>query len=372
MSAASEKSRNPKRSTLEASLAKRLEVSEPQVAVHKLVRRALKARLTRVFEELRRTGMRSRPSAEDVHQLRVATRRATAALDTFEDCLPKKRRQRLRKHLRNIRQAASTIRDLDIVVISQKQNGLTLKDADRRRLRRRISRCRRQEQKALRKLTCRRQRRRFRREAKQLVRRTRWRGSGAEPSFSAAAQLLLGPAVEKFFQSAATTKWQTASLHRLRISTKRLRYTLELVRPAIEDAALEAVYPELSEIQRRLGDLNDRAMSRSTYERWLAETSHTARRQLCRTLIDAEESRLEAEIKSFRAWWSPQRQHTLKRKFAELETHRRTAASLAESSLSRDKSLPDTPPDGSNQVSWNGTPVDSTARIGGLGDQPAT
>jgi CHAD domain-containing protein len=51
---------------------------------------------------------------EHVHQLRVGTRRARAALDIFACCLPARVYRRARKQLRNIRRVAGAARDWDV------------------------------------------------------------------------------------------------------------------------------------------------------------------------------------------------------------------------------------------------------------------
>jgi CHAD domain-containing protein len=55
---------------------------------------------------------------EHVHQLRVGTRRARAALDIFECCLPKKTYRSVKRALRRIRQAAGAARDWDVFLLS--------------------------------------------------------------------------------------------------------------------------------------------------------------------------------------------------------------------------------------------------------------
>jgi CHAD domain-containing protein len=52
--------------------------------------------------------------AEYVHQLRVGTRRADAALRIFAGCLPKKTYRKARRHLRRVRRAAGAARDWDV------------------------------------------------------------------------------------------------------------------------------------------------------------------------------------------------------------------------------------------------------------------
>src|SRR5262249_28190395 len=51
---------------------------------------------------------------EYVHQLRVGTRRAGAAVETFADCLPPKVYRKVRRKLRRIRRAAGAARDWDV------------------------------------------------------------------------------------------------------------------------------------------------------------------------------------------------------------------------------------------------------------------
>jgi CHAD domain-containing protein len=70
----------------------------------------LKARLTLAAKRCKELD----GGAEAVHQLRVSTRRATAALRLAKDALPGKRRQRVVESLRNIRRAAGKVRDIDI------------------------------------------------------------------------------------------------------------------------------------------------------------------------------------------------------------------------------------------------------------------
>src|SRR5439155_18388759 len=81
--------------------------------VAKAARRAIAARLEAVREALRPAAAWG-PDPEPVHHLRVATRRAGAALDTFGDLLPGKVYKKARKALRRVRRAAGEARDADV------------------------------------------------------------------------------------------------------------------------------------------------------------------------------------------------------------------------------------------------------------------
>ena len=53
---------------------------------------------------------------QPIHALRVATRRCTAALDTFGKLLPEKKRRWFAKQLKTLRRVAGEARDLDLLV----------------------------------------------------------------------------------------------------------------------------------------------------------------------------------------------------------------------------------------------------------------
>ena len=88
-----------------------------------------------------------------------------------------------------------------------------------------------------------------------------------------------------------------AGLHRVRLATKHLRYTLELFRPCYGpglDARLEA----LRELQQSLGDLNDSVASRALLKPSLGTLAQGAR--VDRFL----DQRARRQAGQFRKYWS--------------------------------------------------------------------
>src|SRR5690606_30232377 len=77
---------------------------------------ALAARLQAVLTWLPKAAQFPEADIEYVHQLRVSTRKAAAALKLFRDLLPKKRTRRLKAMLKAIRKAAGDARDLDVLI----------------------------------------------------------------------------------------------------------------------------------------------------------------------------------------------------------------------------------------------------------------
>src|SRR5262245_16207437 len=79
----------------------------------KAARRVFAARLAAVTKHWR-PAVEQPNDPENVHQLRVATRRASAAVDIFGDLLPKRLFRRLKKRLRQLRRSAGAARDWDV------------------------------------------------------------------------------------------------------------------------------------------------------------------------------------------------------------------------------------------------------------------
>jgi CHAD domain-containing protein len=90
----------------------------PRTPVTDAACRALSVRLEVVRDHLPLALEKADEDPEYVHQLRVGTRRATAALDIFSPCLPDKAYRAARRQLRRIRRAAGAARDWDVFLLS--------------------------------------------------------------------------------------------------------------------------------------------------------------------------------------------------------------------------------------------------------------
>src|SRR5215831_1054554 len=87
---------------------------KPDTPVEAAARHVLFVRLQVVKDFLPRAALEADEDIEHVHQLRVGTRRADAALRIFAECLPKKMYRKARRRLRTIRRAAGAARDWDV------------------------------------------------------------------------------------------------------------------------------------------------------------------------------------------------------------------------------------------------------------------
>ncbi len=194
---------------------------------------------------------------ELVHDLRVACRRAEAAIQFFGPLLVRKPTRRVRKLLRKVRRTAGKLRECDILYehvdrLPSESLKHVLLDRLTRARRKAYLRVRR----SVRKLFW---SGRFWKKAKQIRPRKRTERIGY---LIWAAQRSLAR-IEKLSDSMASDPNSSQEWHRVRILAKRFRYTSEFV--AALAAPVAEIYPLVEQLQEHLGQLNDVAIR----HRWL-------------------------------------------------------------------------------------------------------
>ncbi len=170
---------------------------EPAAAV---ARRAIRARLKTVWDWLPCAANQSSNDAEFIHQLRVSTRRAMAALHLFELFLPDRRSRWFRKQLKRLRETAGEARDLD--VLYQRVSDVCQCDplTGCATLLDRIAQARQAAQPAITKIYEKLQRRHYRRRLKQLTKRIHWRcQQSGSPNYREAAPSRFAALGGRFF-----------------------------------------------------------------------------------------------------------------------------------------------------------------------------
>jgi CHAD domain-containing protein len=199
-------------------------------------------------------GTRLGDDPEEVHDMRVATRRLRAAMSTFRDALPV-RVQALRRELKWIADALGNVRDLDVQIEQVGEWARELPEEERGALapitavleRRRVAR----RKEMLRALDSRR--------CARLVASTTGllqRGPLRRSAASRAPAAIAGPDLVRWRRgkmkkagAALNPDSPAEDLHRLRIRGKRLRYTLEFLTP---------VYPkDAPRLAKRLSKMQD-------------------------------------------------------------------------------------------------------------------
>jgi CHAD domain-containing protein len=196
---------------------------------------------------------------EHVHQLRVGTRRARAALDIFACCLPSKVYRVARKHLRNIRQVAGEARDWDVFLASltqrAREQGRKLRPgldcvvgyvvAKREAAQRQLEESGKNLPFAF---------ERFLAETVAAVHKPN------DPRLRTLTDLALPRLtglLRQLDEAASLDLEDHAHLHQIRILCKRLRYAMEVFADCFAPAFRAELYPAVEAMQEILGNAND-------------------------------------------------------------------------------------------------------------------
>ena len=221
-------------------------------------RRVLTVRLAAVHAYLPLAMRQSAEDPEHVHQLRVSTRRAGAALEIFSACLPEKDYRLARKTLRRIRRAAGAARDWDVFLGEtppiDKANGrqpvrdLIVGYAVGRRLAA-------QADLEVASPNFPFDYERFQAETIAAVRKPK--DDPALRSLLDLAQPMLTRLLHELHAAASGDLNDYDHLHQVRIVGKRVRYAMEVFVDCFSAAFKDELYPAVEKMQSILGDAND-------------------------------------------------------------------------------------------------------------------
>jgi CHAD domain-containing protein len=248
---------------------------------------------------------------EQVHQLRVNTRRAKAALDVFSDCLPKKARRKTQKSLKVFRRSAGAVRDWDVFLLGLSAhtgtknrrlrpavdlvNGLALSARDLARTAL-IASCQDQPF-ALERL-----------QTKTLA-ALRRPSTRADRTLGDVAVPFLSSRLESLQKSADAAIEDDTKLHLVRIAGKRLRYAMEFFGGCFTPEFRERLYPQVEQLQELLGVLHDSAVARVRLQEWRARVEVVFPDEISRyrpgfdALIKTHDTVIAEEREKFRKSW---------------------------------------------------------------------
>jgi CHAD domain-containing protein len=220
-------------------------------------RHVLAVRLGHVLERLPPAVEHADDDVENVHQLRVGTRRAAAAVRIFADCLAPKLHRRMRRVLKVIRRAAGDARDWDVFLETinarrgrrdaKHQAGVDFllgfvhgqRDCAQHHLRDSTD---------------------------GMCEKLKSVNDEIDASLSGAVRPgtlrdlaipMLMLLLHEFEQAARGDLYAYEALHQVRIKGKQLRYAMELFESCFDLAFRERVYPSVADMQEILGRAND-------------------------------------------------------------------------------------------------------------------
>jgi CHAD domain-containing protein len=223
--------------------------------VGKAARRAVAARLAAVRDAVGETTAWG-PDPEPIHRLRVATRRAGAAVDVFADVLPGKDYRKVRKMLKKLRRAAGVARDADVFLDAVRTWSVHQSPAARPGLNLLLGHALARRQAAQEKLAST-VNGAFGDMERVLDDGGRKRRRGRKETLGEMAKPTVAGLISDFADTADRNFDDIDEMHRVRVAAKRLRYALELFIDCFRPTVRERVYPLVEGVQDILGVAND-------------------------------------------------------------------------------------------------------------------
>jgi len=289
-------------------------------------RRVLSVRLSVVRDYLPLAVRQAEDDPEYVHQLRVGTRRAGAALEIFSLCIPHKEYQAARRHLKRIRRAAGQARDWDVFLLGLNEepppnerrraawdflSGYAL--GQRTAVQPELENASPNFPFGFERLL-----------AETVAAVHRPRGEPEVRTLLDLAQPMLARLLDQFHQAASGDLTDYEHLHQVRIIGKQLRYAMELFVDCFAPRFRAELYPAVEHLQEMLGLANDShvANQRLTLlrERLQAMLPSFWRRVRpgIEALLHFHQQRLVQQREAFVQWWQRWQQSGGEAAFASL------------------------------------------------------
>jgi len=274
--------------------------------VEDAARKVLDVRLAVVSEFLPLAVQAPHEDIEHVHQLRVGTRRADAALEIFSACLPRKEWKNQKKQLKRVRRAAGQARDWDVFLLalfdwSQKRPAADGPGLDF--LRGYAFGQRQLAQQGLRDLGTEPFPPSGLLQTIQLP-----QGAGAPALLGDLALNTLANLMDELDQGIAADTGDYKHLHQIRISGKRLRYAMEIFADCFAPPFRDKMYPAIEAMQELLGSANDSHVAQQRLSDLRNPLKLTCPDDWARLrpgierLLQSHRQRLVADRQRFRRW----------------------------------------------------------------------
>jgi CHAD domain-containing protein len=239
-------------------------------------RKVMRFHLARMLE--REPGVRSGNDIEDVHKMRVATRRQRAAWRVFGEAFRKGRTKPYRSGLRDIARRLGTVRDLDVQLEGADAYRKDLPGAEQRAIEPLLAEWRQHRDDARVLLMRELDSPGYGRLIDDYLDFVRTEGAAATQVGAASPHRIRDTAPSRIWAAyeqvrayEPVLRWaDVPTLHELRIASKWLRYSLEFVQETLGDDSLPLI-EKVTNLQDHLGLMNDADVSASMARTFLVE-----------------------------------------------------------------------------------------------------
>lgn len=299
-------------SRIKPAFGRTIDAIRSDTPLHEAIERSVGGRLAAVSDVVPVAAERRRAESKAVHRLRVATRRAGAALDLFEPALPESRSRAVRRSLKKLRRAAGDARDGDVAMVSTvgliEGGGSSGVRAEALSFALGVASCERDAAGSRLADRCVSIGPKLSRRSDRLLRsaRERW---DKDAAFLPVALAALDVQIGSCREAAGEDLSDAALLHGLRIECKRLRYTIEAVGGVAEEHGLGELYAALVDSQDRFGAVNDATELGARFERLATGCGRSAVAPGERIvaglteLAEMQSRAARAMHEEFLAWW---------------------------------------------------------------------
>jgi CHAD domain-containing protein len=274
-------------------------------------RKVLRMQLARMLQS--EAGTRSGADIEDLHKMRVATRRMRAAWRVFDGAYRPKLQRRYVAELRAIARALGEVRDLDVRLEGLDAYRDRLPEAGREAIETLRTAWRRDREAARGRLLARLDSKGYRDFVEDYLDFTESPGAGEVPTPLGVPSLVRDTAGSRILAAYEHVRaYQTVmgwadvpTLHALRIEGKRLRYTLEYFSEVLPVTSRKLI-TTVTEMQDHLGLMNDADVAAAACRAWLnlnASRMTAASREAVGLYLDSRLAETERLRRSFRPLW---------------------------------------------------------------------
>lgn len=246
--------------------------------------RTLTDRLAEVRHQISEFAAQSSIDTETVHRLRVASRRAVAGFDFFEDVIDPSFRRGATKRIKELRSHLGHLRDMAVLIERLDRRSSKGAKYACQALRRKYKRSMPSVQRRVRKIAEKLSRLESRTPSIPLHVST---NQTASTPFMPWARERIHAIARRLFKMLRRVGHSAKSLHRLRIRAKKLRYSLEVLTPAFPTIVMSSAYRRLEKLQTVLGEIQDAVVQQEMLRR-LSQDS--GRRRIAR-FVDNEKRR---------------------------------------------------------------------------------
>ncbi|TWU06108.1 CHAD domain-containing protein [Stieleria varia] len=275
----------------------------------------LELRLRAVQTSLPVAAEQADETPEHVHRLRVATRRALAALELYADFVPGKDATWLAKQMKKIRKAAALARDLDVLTSRYHKSP----SSKRKHILRRLNRLRSRAQRSIvglnQKLT------ENERLSRRIDRVLRGIVQDTDVKLVDFALSKIGQQANAFFNGAPVDLGDIDQLHRFRVQAKAFRYSMELLCDALPETIRSDIYPLVCLVQDHLGEINDHAVAQQKLKQLCRKEKRDGHSRQVKKLARREKQAMQWAIARFQDWFTPRFLNDFRLKLDEILTN---------------------------------------------------